>query len=229
MERRTILGYFLAAVGALCAVGWFPFRRWYLRWGATSMEVRRSMPGDGLVPRPRQTYTRAVTILAAAADVWPWLAQMGQGRGGLYSYDRLEDLFGLGIRSADQIVPELQRLAVGDMIRLAPEPGPTFTVQTVQPGRMLVLLARNDLETGESFELGAGLPSKYVNVSWVFVLEAHADEFTRVIVRQRLDYDPSLASRLMWHIMEPINFIMERKMLLNLKRRAESVAAQEME
>jgi hypothetical protein len=226
MEKRTILGYLLAAVGALGAVGWFPFRRWYLRWGATSVEVRRSMPADGLVPRPRQTYTRAITILAAAGDVWPWLAQMGQGRGGLYSYDRLENLFGLGLRSAERIVPEYQRLAVGDMIRLAPEPGPTFTVQAVQPGRMLVLLARNDLETGEPFMLGGALPPRYVNVSWVFVLEAHADEFTRVIVRQRLDYDPSLASRLMWHLTEPINFVMERKMLLNLKQRAESVAAQ---
>ncbi|HVO70867.1 MAG TPA: hypothetical protein VMT24_12525 [Aggregatilineaceae bacterium] len=229
MEKRTILGYLVAAVGALCAVGWFPFRRWYLRWGATSVEVRRSMPGDGLVPRPRQTYTRAITILAAAADVWPWLAQMGQGRGGLYSYDRLENLFGLGVRSADRIVPELQRLAVGDTIRLAPEPGPAFTVQAVQPGRMLLLLARNDLETGQPFVRGAGLPSKYMNVSWAFVLEAHADEFTRVIVRQRLDYDPSFASRLMWHIMEPINFIMERKMLLTLKQRAESVARQDVE
>jgi hypothetical protein len=229
MEKRTILGYLVAAVGALCMVGWVPFRRWYLRWGATSLEVRRSMPGDGLVPRPRQTYTRAITILAAAVDVWPWLAQMGQGRGGLYSYDRLENLFGLGIRSADRIVPELQRLAVGDTIRLAPEPGPTFVVQGVEPARMLVLLARNDLETGEPFELGGPLPSKYVNVSWVFVLEAHADEFTRVIVRQRLDYDPSVASRLMWHLTEPINFLMERKMLLNLKRRAESEATQDEE
>jgi hypothetical protein len=228
MEKRTILGYLVAAAGALCAVGWFPFRRWYLRWGATSREVRRTMPGDGLVPRPRQTYTRAITILAAASDVWPWLAQMGQGRGGLYSYDRLENLFGLGIRSADRIVPELQRLAVGDMIRLAPEPGPAFTIQAVEPGRVLVLLARNDLRTGEPFELGAALPSKYVNMSWVFVLEAHADEFTRVIVRQRLDYDPSFSSRLVWHLMEPINFIMERKMLLTLRQRAESEAAQEM-
>jgi len=226
MEKRAILGYFLAACGALCAVGWFPFRRWYLRWGATAAEVRRLMPGDDLVPHPRQTYTRAITILAPASDVWPWLAQIGQGRGGWYSYDRLENLLGLGIRSADRIVPELQRLAVGDMIRLAPEPGPAFTVQAVQPGRALVLLARRDLETGEPFELGAPLPARYVNVSWVFVLEAHADEFTRLIVRQRLDYDSRLASRLIWHTIEPINFIMERKMLLTLKQRAEFEAEQ---
>ena len=83
-------------------------RPWYNRWGATEADVARSLPGDELVPAPMLGYTRAITIQAPVEQVWPWLAQMGQGRGGLYSYDRLENLAGCKIHSVDHILPELQ-------------------------------------------------------------------------------------------------------------------------
>ena len=91
-----------------------------LRWGATDEEAAERLPGDEVVAQPRYQTTHAVTIHARRSEVWPWLVQLGQGRGGLYSYDWLENLFGLGFRSADRIIPDLQRLAVGDQVWQAP-------------------------------------------------------------------------------------------------------------
>ena len=216
MEKRTILGYFVAAVGALCMVGWVPFRRWYLRWGATSLEVRRSMPGDGLVPRPRQTYTRAITILAAAADVWPWLAQMGQGRGGLYSYDGLENLAGCNIRSVDRIVPELQDPQPADVVRLGPQGYPCFAVASVEPGRALVLVSA-DPKTGIAVQHTAPPGKGYSIATWQFVLRPLDEQSTRLLVRQRLSYSPDMAW--IWRLTEPVGFVMERRMLLGIRQR----------
>ena len=96
-------------------------RKWFNRWGATEVELTKNLPGDALVPSPRLAYTRAISINASAASVWPWLVQMGQGRGGLYSYDGLENLIGCDIHSADHILPEHQNLQVGDQILFGPE------------------------------------------------------------------------------------------------------------
>jgi hypothetical protein len=95
-------------------------RPWLLRGGATADEATAALPGDDIVARPRTTSTRAVTIAADPADVWPWLAQLGQGRGGMYSYDLLENLFGADIHTADRVMPELQAIKPGDRIRLFP-------------------------------------------------------------------------------------------------------------
>ena len=95
----------------------------YLRWGATDQEVGDSLPGDDLVPNADMIATRAITIRAAADQVWPWIAQLGQGRGGFYSYDRLENLVGCNIHSSNRILLEWQDIKVGDEIRLAPQVG----------------------------------------------------------------------------------------------------------
>src|SRR5664279_5588585 len=129
-RRRAVL-----ATLALAAVPLLRART--LRWGATDTEARGELPGDDLVPDPGLTSTRAITIAAAAADVWPWIVQLGQGRGGFYSYDALENLVGCQIHSADHVVPEWQSIAVGDEIRLHPEGG--LMVALVDPGRALVL------------------------------------------------------------------------------------------
>src|SRR5512136_466510 len=94
-------------------------RRGRIRWGATGDEVRQALPGDELVLHPKWSYTNAITVRATAAEVWPWLAQMGQGRGGFYSYEFLENLVGCGIHNADRILPEFQNLQVGDGDKLA--------------------------------------------------------------------------------------------------------------
>ena len=108
-----------AVVAGLVASG-FLFRRFQLRWGATAAEADGGLPGDDFLSIADLQSTRAITIEATADAVWPWLAQMGQGRGGLYSYDFLENLAGLDIHSADHIHPEWQDIKVGDRFHLAP-------------------------------------------------------------------------------------------------------------
>src|SRR5690625_253711 len=106
-------------------------------WGATDDEVAAELPGDRILGQADLTATRAVAIQAPAEDVWPWVAQLGQGRGGFYSYDGLQSLLGLDIRNADDVVPEWQDIAVGDRVRLAP--GMELTAAVVRPEEALVL------------------------------------------------------------------------------------------
>jgi hypothetical protein len=188
---------------------WFGLRPRHIRWGATDDEVARLLPGDEIVPRPRKWSTRAITIAAPAEAVWPWLAQIGQGRGGLYSYDWLENLAGCEIHSTDRIIPELQNLQAGDVVRLGPEGYPAYRVAAIELGRVLVLV-------GEDPDMGAH--------SWAFVLEPIDEQTTRLIVRSRDDYLPTLANVVIWRLItEPVHFVMERKMLLGIKQRAEAV------
>lgn len=199
----------LAAVGAVLAS---PFLRgWYRRWGATPEEIARSLPGDELVPSPRLTTTRAISIAAPVQIVWSWLVQIGQGRGGFYSYRSLENLAGCSIGSEDRIVPALQVLQVGDRIEMGPVGYPHFTVAAVDRMRSLVLHSRDD----------------QAMISWSFVLELDERGDTRLIVRDRTDFVPTIGQYLVWRFLsEPIHFVMERKMLLGLKERAEAMAAQ---
>ncbi len=114
-------------------------------WGATQEEVAAVLPGDELVPEPADQNTLAVPVDAPAEDVWSWLVQMGQGRGGMYSYDWLENLIGLDIHTTDEVREEWQHLAVGDRVVVVPEgygpmpAGYAFTVARAEPPRALVL------------------------------------------------------------------------------------------
>src|SRR5512142_395007 len=121
---------------------WFVVRRWFAGWGTNAEERDRVMPGDGVIDDPTDTTTHAVTIDAPPEDIWPWLVQMGYQRGGLYSYDFLDRLFGFIDRpSADRILPEFQSLAVGDKIALGPNE--ELTVALLEPLRALVLRYEN--------------------------------------------------------------------------------------
>jgi hypothetical protein len=196
-------------------------RPWHLKWGATKDEARQRLPGDELVPGAKLTATHAVTIRATPQQVWPWLIQMGQGRGGLYSYDWLENLFGLDIHSAEEILPEFQNLQIGDILPLAPEGfGPR--VAELDPGRALVLHgdSRHDPEAAPLRRIR---PGDYVSVSWVFVLNETAKGSTRLLERLCLDWNRNLRNTLFNRVLlEPASFVMERKMLLGIKRRAET-------
>jgi hypothetical protein len=200
----------VAALAVLGAVLSSPFlRRWYRRWGATPVEVTRPLPGDELVPRPRLTTTRAITIHAPVQSVWSWLVQIGQGRGGFYSYQSLENLIGCKMVDVDRIIPALQVLQVGDLIQLGPAGYPRFTVAAVDRMRSLVLQSRDE----------------QAMTVWIFVLETLDSGDTRLIVRDRTDFVPTLRQFLVWRLLiDPIHFVMERKMLLGLKQRAEAGA-----
>src|SRR6187397_3299325 len=109
-----------------------------LTWGATEEEAGRSLPGDELLEDPAVVSTRAITIDAPPSAVWPWLVQMGSGRGGAYTYDWIENLFGLGMHSADEILPQFQDLNLGDEIPLGPG-RPRMRVEVFEPERALTL------------------------------------------------------------------------------------------
>lgn len=198
-------------------------RRRFNRWGVTDDELTSEMPGDELVPQPQLGYTRAITIDAPPTTVWPWLAQIGQGRGGLYSYDALENLVGCNIHSTDQILDEYQQLDVGDIIRSGPDNFPCWMVMATKPTEHLVLLGAGtpaDLSVPDTPP--AVIPPKdYAAATWQWQLRPHANQTrTRLIVRQRLTYSAGQAA--IWRLVEPINFAMEHKMLKGLKTRAES-------
>jgi hypothetical protein len=189
-------------------------------WGATPEEAGETLPGDETVGTARYRTTHAVTIDAPVERVWPWLVQIGQGRGGLYSYDWLENLAGLQIHSADRIVPELQGLAVGDRVRLAPEgaePDLSFVVSRLEPPHLLVLGPAGTREEA----LAAGLPYPV----WTFRLEPTEDGRTRLVVRFQSDFTPSAFGLVVnKYALEPVHFLMERKMMLGIKERAERAA-----
>jgi hypothetical protein len=172
---------------------------WHRRWGATGEEVAMAMPGDDLLPAQAGQTTRAVTIGAPPSEVWPWLLQIGYGRAGWYSYDRIDND---GRPSATRIVPELQDLHVGDRIEMVPGMGPT--VRRMQPHRFL--LCGGDRDT------------------WCLGLYPEDDGTTRLVSRWRQAWERGLGTAFWLMISDPGAFVMERKMLLNLKARIEAAA-----
>jgi hypothetical protein len=197
----------LAAGGALVG-GAALLRRRYLRWGATEEEVRMALPGDDLVAQADLTATRAIATRAAAEDVWPWVAQIGQGRGGFYTYDALENLVGCDIHSADEIVPAWQAVEVGDEVNLHPQLA--LAVAVVDRGRALVL--RGGVPMGET-------PAPY-DFTWAFVLRDGQDGGTRLVVRERYGYSRRWASLIVEPV-ELISFVMSQRMLRGIRERAE--------
>jgi hypothetical protein len=188
------------------------------RWGATAAELQRALPGDELVTQSRAGYTQAITIHAPVEAVWPWLAQIGQGRGGFYSYEVLENLVGCDIHSADRILPELQELKTGDGIRLHPNI-PALPVAVLEPQRALLLYGSEPI--GQQPDRAG--PPEYFATTWLFYVEGLADGTTRLISRYRLGYTPRFGNDLAYRgFVEPISAVMQRKMLLGIKERAEA-------
>jgi hypothetical protein len=187
-------------------------RRRYLRWGATDDEVAMTLPGDELVPAADLTATRAITIAVASDAVWPWVAQMGQGRGGFYSYAFVENLLGCDMRNADRIVPEWQSIAVGDDVKVHPDV--SLAVAHVETGRALVL--RGAIPMGN-------VPPAY-DFTWAFVVFDQGDGATRLVSRERYGYTRRW-SPLLVEPVELISSIMSRRMLRGIKERAEGAVS----
>jgi hypothetical protein len=202
--HRTSLWALVAGAGILTLL-----RRASFRWGASETELNLVLPGDDLLSRAHLCATRAITIRANPDAIWPWIAQLGQGRGGFCSYDRIENLFGCDIHSADRIVQEWQRIAVGDKINLAPQV--SLTVAIVDPGSALVLRG--------------GMPATVMRLSpydftWAFVIRSVSDSTSRLIVRERYTY----THRWVAAVVEPVEFaslVMSRRMMRCIRQRAE--------
>jgi hypothetical protein len=165
------------------------------------------MPGDGLIANPTHSAMQSVTVNAPPADIWPWLVQIGSGRGGLYSYDWLDRLFGFLDRpSASRILPEFQQLAVGDKIFFGRE---ELTVAVLEPHRALAL----------SYQ------ARGMEWVWQFGLYPLDNEHTRLVSRSKERMPNTAVGWLGMRIAEPAAFIMTVRMLLNLKERTEALRA----
>ena len=202
------MGAAAIAVLMLGIVYWFPIRRWFCRWGASDVDLARVMPGD--ITNPTYSATLGVTTNSSPEHVWPWLVQMGYRRGGLYSYDWLDRLFGyLDAPSVNRIVREFQRLNAGDEIPIGRGGG--FPVKAVEANRALVLGGEGD---GFAWV-------------WQFGLYPIGERRTRLVSRNSVRVPRTVGSWLFMRAIEPAAFLMTRRMLLGLKDRAEALARSE--
>jgi hypothetical protein len=199
----AVLGSVVVAGAAVIMTGaYFGLaRRWLLRWGATASEVARPMPGDGILGADTASTTRAITIGVPAMQVWPWLAQLGYGRAGWYSYDWLDND---GQPSARHVHPEWQQLRPGDQILMMPGSGLDVT----------------EVEDGHYFTARA--PDQ--TMSWCLAVEPAGQRGCRLISRWRARWHVTPASAAWIALSEPGAFIMERRMLQGIKARAEQAA-----
>jgi hypothetical protein len=172
------------------------------------------MPGDDIIKNSKQgtnrAVTNAITIKARPTDIWPWLVQMGYGRGGMYTYDWIDRLMGVLDRDSTwEVLAEYQRLEVGDVIPMGE--GPSWPVKAIEPNRSLVL----------------DIPAPRTQVIWSYGLYELDESYTRLVLR--ITYSTSLNRLLMillLHIVDPGSFLMTRKHLLGIKQRAEALAEQ---
>ncbi len=205
------------AVLAAKAAYWVLLRPRLLAWGATPHERAATLPGDELVPGADLVATRAVSIAAPMHDVWPWLAQMGQGRGGLYSYDWLENLVGCQITSATVLVEQWQQPSVGDEFRLHPDVA--LQVAVVDPPRALVVRGAVSA-TGRDAVTDPDMPYDF---TWAFVVLPE-EHHVRLVVRERYRYLAPWARPLV-EIVSVASFVMTERMLRGIRDRAEGRAA----
>jgi hypothetical protein len=212
---RTVTGLVLLVLLNAC------LRPWYMGWGATASELQRIYPGDQLAPDVLSVATRAITIKAPAVEVWPWIVQTGEDRAGFYSYTWLENLFLADMHNAERINPQWQSRQVGDTVWLANKNRYHGTARTVvaiyEPGHAMVLVSPPDYE-----KLVHSRPP--ISGAWTFILEPEGDHASRLIMRSRGRSTGILKRASDYFIFDPAHFIMERGMLLGIKRRAEQAA-----
>ena len=177
-------------------------------WGTSAQEAAARWPGDERVPTPKWSWTHGVEIGRPVEAVWPWLAQIGLQKGGFYSYQWLENLAGCGVQNADHLHPQWQAPQVGEDFRLHPDMPPLRVVEVQERAWLLV----------------ASEAPGPAAASWLFLVQPRGLGACRVISRFRSDYDDTrLADRLAYGpwLTEAIGFMMDRRMLLGIKERAE--------
>ena len=181
---------------------------WMVRWGASAEETSASLPGDELVLSPNLGYTRAVSVNASPEQIYPWIVQIGAGKGSWYSYDWFEtSVLRCQNSNADRIHEEWQGLKVGDKVKMCPDENmpPAYLVAAMDPDQAIVLGHQED--------------DRWVEV-WQFILVPQEDGSTRLVTRSR-----SEMGGWFWHIIRPGEFVMTRGMMLGIRERAEELAA----
>lgn len=207
--QHRILSGVMAAAG-LGAGYHTHLRPWMYTWGADPTEVDAELPGDELVGAHAPRTTRAVTIDAAPDEVWPWLAQIGEGRGGFYSYARLERMVGADIQNADRVHPEWQELHIGDTVWLARRFGSRARqiVAAVEENSHLALVSPPDFDRLCRGEKASG--------AWVFVIREAEGGWSRLLVR-------GSGGAVGKSFFDIPHFVMEQKMMRGIRDRAEKL------
>jgi hypothetical protein len=202
-RMRIVAGSGLAI--GLAAVSYpLLLRRWCLTWGATADEVSRELPGDELLPDPWIVCTRAVSISAPPGAIWPWIVQIGSSRAGAYSYDWLQNLFGLDMHSADVILPQFQDVQIGDEFPLG-RGRPKLRVDVLHPERAFTL--------------------RLADGSWVWIFALFPEDgVTRLVSRSRIAAPGRGATAASWRLLKTFielgSLVLERKTLLGIRDRA---------
>jgi len=180
---------------------YFVYRPWQLSWGATPDEVARPMVGDGLVKNPTFNATRAVTINAPAERIWPWIVQIGYKKAGFYSWDILDND---GIPSAGRIIPEFQKLEIGDLVPLSDHTDAAVVSMELNEHLLLVFQSEG-------------------TVTWAWALYKIDANRTRLVNRLRWHASSAVSQ----FVLDAFEIIMMRKHLLGIKHRAEASMEEE--
>jgi len=220
VKHRSPLRFILEGLegaGALLLVlpTWPLSRLWLKNWGSTAVEREREWPGDALVARRQNTFTRAITVRAPPSVLWSWAVQFGLDRAGFYSYELLERVVGIPVKNVEEIVPEFQSLAVGNEIRLHPK-ARGIPVALIEKDKHICFGTR----PGEVLAADADDPTR----SFSIYIESVPNGPSRLLLRGCVEplRQPSLSKRIGLAFEEPIDFLMEQRMLRTMKRLAES-------
>ncbi len=186
-------------------------------WGANEFDRHQSLPGDERGKEPNWSYTRAITIAAPRAEVWGWIAQLGQKRGGFYSYQGLENLLSCRITNAEVVNPDWQIKRAGEEFYLHPQ-SPPLNVAAIRSGYWFLLRAGSDDKSGPVQNDGIDY-----SLTWLFYLREVDADTTRLVVRGNYYYSDNILASISYGpaLVEPIAYVMERKLLEGIKRRAE--------
>ena len=222
--HRSVVRFALESVEGfgllpLVLLTWPVSRRWLGNWGSKPDERSRTWPGDKLVTSAQHTCTRAIDVAAAGPDVWQWVVQFGLGRAGFYSYELFERLIGIPVKNVESVVQEFQSLSVGDEIRLHPT-APGIPVGLLEAGEYVCY--------GSLDESGESNSKPDPGRSWSMYILPTSPNSSRLVLRGCIEpaREPSMSKRLSLALAEPIDFLMEQRMLRTIRRLAESDTGQ---
>ena len=198
----------------LILLSWPLSRRWFGNWGATTLECTRLWPGDVLTPSAIKTFTRAIDVDASAEIVWSWVVQLGLERAGFYSYELLERMVGIPVKNVEVLLPDYQLLELGTEIKLHPN-APAIPIGALLEARYICF--------GQIGNTTANTPDP--RRSWSIYIEPLNQKSCRLILRSCIEElrVPTLGKRLGLALEEPIDFLMEQRMLRTIRRLAENL------